>query len=140
MGIGILEEFIPSILTSSGASQVVLVLKSLPAKAGDVRDPGSILGSGRSPGGGHSNPLQYPCLENPMDRGAWQFTHSTIQLKIFSRHTLMSSKLQEFLTYSQSALHLMKSNILWDSRLAKRKTITGELVLIFFSRCGYIKG
>ena len=39
--------------------------------AGDVRDTGSIPGSGRSLGGGHGNPLQYPCLENSMDRGAW---------------------------------------------------------------------
>ena len=37
----------------------------------DIRDAGSIPGSGRSPGGGHGNPLQYSCLENPMDRGAW---------------------------------------------------------------------
>ena len=41
------------------------------ASAGDVRDVGSIPGLGRSPGGGHGNPLQYSCLENPMDRGAW---------------------------------------------------------------------
>ena len=40
----------------------------MPAIAGDVRDIGSIPGSGRSPGGGHDNPLQYSCLENPMDR------------------------------------------------------------------------
>ena len=40
-----------------------------PAKAGDLRDVGSIRGSGRSPGAGHGNPLQYSCLENPMDRG-----------------------------------------------------------------------
>ena len=44
--------------------------KNLPPSAGDVRDTGSIPGSGRSPGGEHGNPLQYPCLENPMDRGA----------------------------------------------------------------------
>ena len=48
------------------------VLKNSPANAGDIRDVGSIPGSGRSPGGGHANPLQYSCLENPMDRGAWQ--------------------------------------------------------------------
>ena len=42
--------------------------------AGDVRDTGSIPGSGRSLGGGHGNPLQYPCLENSMDRGAWWAT------------------------------------------------------------------
>ena len=53
------------------ASQVALVVKNPPANAGDVRDVSSIPGSGRSPGGGHGNPLQYSCLENPMDRGAW---------------------------------------------------------------------
>ena len=58
----------------SGASQVVLVVKNLPANAGDIRDVGLIPGSGRSPGGGHGNPLQYSCLENPMDRGAGQAT------------------------------------------------------------------
>ena len=54
------------------ASQVVLVVKNPPAKAGDIRDAGSIFGSGRSPGGGHGNPLQDSCLENLMDRGAWR--------------------------------------------------------------------
>ena len=55
-------------------AQVALVVKNLPANAGDVRDTGSIPGSGRSPGGGHGNPLQYSCLENPMDREAWWAT------------------------------------------------------------------
>ena len=50
------------------------MVKDTSAKAGDRRDTGSILGSGRFPGGGNDNPLQYPCLENPMDRGAWQAT------------------------------------------------------------------
>ena len=45
-----------------------------PANAGDIRDVGSIPGSGRFPGGGNGNPLQYSCLENPMDRGAWRAT------------------------------------------------------------------
>ena len=54
-----------------GAFQVALVLKNLPANAADV---GSIPGSGRSPGGGHGNPLQCSCLENPMDRGVWRAT------------------------------------------------------------------
>ena len=48
------------------------VVKNLPAKAGDIRDTGLTPGSGRSPGGGCDNPLQYSCLENPMDRGAWK--------------------------------------------------------------------
>ena len=53
------------------ASQVALAVKNPPASAGDIRDVGSIPGLGRSPGGGHGNPPQYSCLENPMDRGAW---------------------------------------------------------------------
>ena len=53
------------------ASQVALVVKNLPANAGDLRDSGSIPGLGRSPGGGHGNPLQYSCLENLKDRGTW---------------------------------------------------------------------
>ena len=52
----------------------MLVVKNQPANAGDVRDAGSIPGLGRSPGGGHGNPLQDPCPENPMDRGAWWAT------------------------------------------------------------------
>ena len=51
------------------ASQVVLVVKNPPANAGDVRDLGLIPGSGRFPGGGHGNPLQHSCLENPIDQG-----------------------------------------------------------------------
>ena len=50
---------------------MVLVVENPPAKSGDIRDMGSIPGSGRSPRGGHGNPLQYSCLENPMDRRAW---------------------------------------------------------------------
>ena len=53
---------------------MALVVKNPPANAGDVRDSSSIPGWGRSPGGGHGNPLHYPCLENPMDRGVWQAT------------------------------------------------------------------
>ena len=48
---------------------MVLVVKILPANAGDIRDLGSIPGSGRTPGGGHGTLVQYSCLENPMDRG-----------------------------------------------------------------------
>ena len=48
------------------------VVKKLPANAGDARDVGLIPGSGRSPGVGNGNPLQYFCLENPMDRRAWR--------------------------------------------------------------------
>ena len=53
---------------SRRASQVVLVVKNPPANAGDLRDVGTLPGLERSPGRGHSNTLQYSCLENPMDR------------------------------------------------------------------------
>ena len=58
----------------SWASHVVLEVKNLSTNIGDARDTGSIPGLGRSPIGGHGNPLQYSCLENPMDRGAWWAT------------------------------------------------------------------
>ena len=54
--------------------KVVLVVKNLPANTRDIRDVGSLSGSGRSSGEGLGHPLQYSCLKNPMDRGAWQAT------------------------------------------------------------------
>ena len=71
---------------------MVLAVKNPPPNEGDVRDPGSILESGRSPGREHGNPLQYSCLENPMDRGAWRATvHGVAKnwtpLKRLSAHT-----------------------------------------------------
>ena len=53
------------------------MVKNPPANAGDSRDLGSTPGSGRNPGGGHGNPLQYSCLENPMDRGAPEDTEGS---------------------------------------------------------------
>ena len=78
--------------TDRGTSQVVLLVKSLPANAGDLRDTGSIHGSGRSPGGGHGIPLQYSCQGNPKDRGAWwamvhMVTKSWTRLRWLSMHT-----------------------------------------------------
>ena len=71
---------------------MALAVKNLSNNAGDVKDEGSIPGSGGSPGGGHGNPLQSSCLENPMDRGAWWATvhrvaKSQTQLKQLSMHT-----------------------------------------------------
>ena len=76
-------------------SQVVLAAKNPSVSAGDVRDLGLIPGSGRSPTGGHGNPLQHSCLGNPMDRGAWwatvhRVTKSWTQLKRLSPHTVVS--------------------------------------------------
>ena len=75
--------------------QVVLEVKNLPATTGDVRDASLIPGLGRSPGGGHGNPLQYSYLENPMDQGAWQatvhrITESRSQLRQLSTHTYLN--------------------------------------------------
>ena len=72
------------------ASWVALVVKNPPANARDVRGTGSIPGLGRSPRGGHGNPLQYSCLENPMGRGAWWVTAHTVtqtRLKGLTTHT-----------------------------------------------------
>ena len=73
-------------LPLTGAPQVELVAKNPPANTGDIRDAGSIPGSGRSPGEGNGNPLWYSYLKNLMDRGAWQaaldkFTKSQTGLK-----------------------------------------------------------
>ena len=54
--------------------QVALVVKNLPANAGDIKDMGSIPGLGRSTGEGNDNPLRYSCLDNPMNKGAWWTT------------------------------------------------------------------
>ena len=67
--------------------------KNLPTNARDLRDLGSIPGSGRSPGGGHGNPLQYSCLDNPMDRVAWRATVHRVTknltwLKWLSTHSI----------------------------------------------------
>ena len=81
------------------ASQVALMVKNLPANARDMRDSGAIPGSGRAPGGGHGNPLQFSCLENPMDRRASQaivhgVTKSWTQLKPISTHIQEALELQ----------------------------------------------
>ena len=70
---------------------MALVVKNLLANAADIRDEGSVPGWRRSPGRGDGNPLQYSCLENPMDRGAWQaivfrVTKRPTPLKLLSMH------------------------------------------------------
>ena len=78
---------------------MALVVKNPPVNAGDVRDVGSIPGSGRSPGGGHGNTLQYSCLEKPKDRRTWWTTvygvvKSQTRLKQLSAHTPMNVKVK----------------------------------------------
>ena len=90
--------------TMLGASQVAKNhLKNPPANAGDVRDANLIPGSGRSPEEGQSNPLQYSCLENPMDRGAWRamvhgVAKSRTRLKRLSKYMTQSLAYCECLT------------------------------------------
>ena len=79
------------------ASQVALVVKNPPANVGDVKDVGSIPGSGRSPEGGHSNPFQYSCLENPIDRGPWWATGHMV--------TKSQTRLKELNTRTHSHTH-----------------------------------
>ena len=75
-------------------SQVAIVVKNMPANAGDLKDMGSFPGLGRSPGGGHGNPLQYSCPENPMDKepdgfSSWGHKESdmTEQLSVDNKHS-----------------------------------------------------
>ena len=67
----------------SWAFQAAIVVKNLPVSAGDIRDTGSIPGSGRSSGEGNDSPLQYSYLENPMDRGArWTIVHMVVLQRV----------------------------------------------------------
>ena len=76
---------------------MVLAVKNPPANAGDARDVGSIPGSGRSPGVGNGTPLQYSCLRNPMDRGAWQATVQGVAKRV--GHDSVTKQQQMFLKH-----------------------------------------
>ena len=96
-----------------GGFQGVLVVKNPPANVGDLRDAGSILGSGRSPGGGKHYPIQYSCLEIPLDRGALQATvhmatKSWTWLKQLSTHAWVDL---EVIVLSE--VRQRKTNIIW---------------------------
>ena len=116
----------PGLFPTQGLNPCLLV-KNLPANAGDTRDGGSIPGLGRSPGVGNSAPLQYSCLENPMDKGAWWATiprvaksqtwlsdwartHSSIitiskvSIKLHFLHYTKLSKYQRQLKYDHTGL------------------------------------
>ena len=82
------------------------MIKNPPANEGYIRDTDSIPELGRSPGGGHSNPLQYSCPENPLDRGHWQATvhrvaKSQTWLKQFSMHTHTHIRIYLFNTHKK---------------------------------------
>ena len=95
-------------------SQVALGVNNPPANAGKLRDMDSIPGLGRSSGGGHSNPLQYSCLENPMDRVAWGATIHRItktQLKWLSTHAWYQKPKEEKWHYH---LNRCRKNTGWN--------------------------
>ena len=77
------------------------MIKNAPAIAGDIRDAGSTPGSGRSPGEGHGNPLQYPCLKKLMDRGTW---HATVHrvTKSWTQQKQLSTHVTPYNTYAIS--------------------------------------
>ena len=99
---------------------MALVVENLPASAGDIRDMGLIPGSGRFPGGGHGNPLQYSRLENSMDRGTWgatvhRVTKSQTQLKHLNMHTcilLSNAVLKHWL--QEQVLRRCNVDFLWS--------------------------
>ena len=66
--------FLRNLLFYNLKYRLALVVKNPPASAGDIRDAGSVSGSGRPPGGAHGHPLHYSCLEHPSGRGAWRAT------------------------------------------------------------------
>ena len=84
-------------LISPGTLQVALLVKNSIANAGDIGDTGSIPGLGRSPGGGHGNPLQNSCLENPVDRGTWRSTWGHKESNT-TEHTCSLNYLNKLLT------------------------------------------
>ena len=83
------------------------VVKNSPANAGDTKDVGSIPGSGRYPGGGHGNPFQYSCLENPMDREAWRATVHSV--------TKSQTRLKWHSTHAQPIILQISRSVISDS-------------------------
>ena len=89
----------------------MLVVKNLPADAGDIRDVGLIPGSGRSPGEAHGNPLQYSCLKNPMNRGVCKatvhrVTKSQTQLKQLHTHTHTHTQSKILYSFRKSIIYI----------------------------------
>ena len=90
---------------------MALMVKNLPANVGEVRDVGLIPGLGRTPGGGHGNPLQYSCQENPMDRGAWQAPqgHKGSDTTEATQHAAHTHAEEKHECWNQPALDLLPS-------------------------------
>ena len=118
------------ILSRNLAFQVALVVKNPPANAGDTA---LIPGSGRFPGGGHCNPLQYSCLENPMDRGVWQATahgvaKSWTWLKWLRTHTCKTWIVSSLVFFAFFIL-------LWTKQSLLKHQLTKNVVTTSHYRC-----
>ena len=110
---------------------MALVGKNPPANAGDVRDIGSIPGSGRFPRGGHGNPLQFSCLENLMDRGAWRATaHGYAKrwtwLKRLSMHRMHK-------TFSKQPIKIYSDQRMLGNRLNNLPWSLSKMIIFKFS-------
>ena len=99
------------------ASQAALEIKKMPANAGDIRDVGLIPGLERYPGGGHCNPFQYSCLENPMDRGVWwAIVHSVPKSWTWMMRQLTRRIKVGYAWYISNVLHIRKlrlRDVMW---------------------------
>ena len=93
------------------------MVKNPPANAGNITDLGSIPGSGRSPGEGHDNPLQYSCLENPMERGAWR----AMVLKIRIAHRSILNNINQQINEVLLKYYLRKNSPLSPCQKKKNK-------------------
>ena len=96
--------------------------KESTCNAGDPRDASSVPGSGRSPGGGHCNPLQYSCLENPMDRGVWWATdHSVAKSQTWLKWLRTHSKICGVISWYTSNTHACLSSLKGEDWLSNGK-------------------
>ena len=124
------------------------VVKKPPANAGDAGDAGSIAGSGRSPGVGNGNSLQYSCLENPVDRGAWWapvlgVAKESDTTELLSRSTLPTNsrylfptadfKFPQYGKGSLTTLHRVKGNLGFLSLLHKSNLPLVVFTLVYFT-------
>ena len=120
------------------ASRVALVVKNPLASAGDVRDAGSVPGSGRSLGGGNGNLLQYSCLGNPMDRGAlWATVHGVSKTQTWlstHTHNFPSILFTEEIVLSPLITLATLSNVSWPYM---QEFISGFLMLSYWSICHF---
>ena len=103
-----------SIGSAEWASHVALVVKNPPANAGDVRDAGLIPGLGRSPGGGYGNLVQYSCLEDLTDRGAWWATiHRVTKSQILLQRLKMHTHIVQYKNACNFYIHWEAKKLMW---------------------------